>query len=105
MRRRIVGKEMWIREREKTDKYGLEIVAIKKGVEEETMEKINAGDTGSNGSVLVGLERAEDALNIWLSPADFTVSENVFSLLITGGHYVNVHTPANPSGELRGQIQ
>jgi hypothetical protein len=88
-----------------TDNFGLELVAITQGVDDATMAHIHAGDTGSNGSVLVGLERAEDTLNIWLSPADFTVNEDVFSLLITGGHYVNVHTPANPSGELRGQIQ
>jgi len=29
----------------------------------------------------------------------------VYSQLVSGGHYVNVHTPANSNGEVRGQIE
>jgi len=85
--------------------FGLELVAITQGVDDATKAHIHSGNTGANGQVLIGLEQDADNVNIWLSPANFTVNAEVYSLLVSGGHYVNVHTPANPSGELRGQIQ
>jgi hypothetical protein len=85
--------------------FGLELVVITQGVDDATMAHIHTGDAGSNGPILEGLEQSVDSVNIWLSPANFTVDADVYSLLLSGGHYVNVHTPANPSGELRGQIQ
>jgi hypothetical protein len=85
--------------------FGLELVAVTQGADDATMAHIHAAQRGENGPVLVGLARAEDSLNVWMSPADLTLDAAVYSQLVSGGHYVNVHTPANSNGEVRGQIE
>src|SRR6266705_7224483 len=57
----------------------------------------------ANGTIAVGLTMASDNAtgmvlnNIALSPADYAE-------LLAGTLYFNVHTVANPGGEIRGQI-
>lgn len=61
---------------------------------------IHMGTTGSGGRSLVPL------CGPCQSPASGTANVNatVLSALQTGGAYVNVHTPTNAAGEIRGQL-
>ena len=68
------------------------------------MAHIHTGRIGENGPVLVPLEQSEANANVWATPDDAALTAEIFGVLASGGHYVNVHTPTNPSGELRGQI-
>ncbi|WP_290610710.1 CHRD domain-containing protein [Arsukibacterium sp. UBA3155] len=87
-----------------TDDYMVEVVAVTTGVDDATMAHIHTGRIGNNGDVLVGLVQSGDDLGTWMTPEDTQIDEATFAILASGGHYVNVHTPENPSGELRGQI-
>lgn len=86
-----------------TDNYALEVVAVTSGVDDATMAHIHTGRIGNNGDVLIGLVQATD-LGIWMTPENTVIDQATFEILAAGGHYVNVHTPAYPNGELRGQI-
>ncbi|ODB35340.1 hypothetical protein BB427_17430 [Pseudoalteromonas sp. BMB] len=74
------------------------------GVEDATAAHIHTGRIGMTGDVLVGLEQSTDDTNVWMTPDNTMINAEIFAVLASGGHYVNVHTPANASGELRGQI-
>ncbi len=84
--------------------YQLTLTARTSGVADATMAHIHTGHIGSNGDVLVGLVQSADDLSTWVTPEDTQIDEVTFAVLASGGHYVNVHSPANPGGELRGQI-
>ena len=87
-----------------TDDYRVEVVAVTNGVDFATMAHIHTGRIGNNGDVLVGLVQSANDLGTWMTPEDTQIDEATFAVLASGGHYVNVHTPDNPGGELRGQI-
>ena len=63
---------------------------------------IHAGKTGVSGPVLVPL-----CATACTSPAKgtTTVKASVVAALRAGTTYVNVHTAANPAGEIRGQVK
>ncbi|MDO3380601.1 CHRD domain-containing protein [Gilvimarinus algae] len=65
---------------------------------------IHAGIAGSNGDVVVGLEQDEGSVSTWRLPADTSLDMETLAQLLDAGHYVNVHSPENPGGEIRGQI-
>ena len=87
------------------------------------MSHIHCAPAGQNGPIVVWLagnpggERAWDVDGKWIDNASFTdddvipgtgCGDNLAELIETlrnGGAYVNVHTRANPSGEVRGQIR
>jgi len=88
-----------------TDDYSLELQVVTSGVADATAAHIHTGAVGIDGPVLLGLEQDSDDMNRWMAPANAMLDATIFGVLATGGHYVNVHTPAYPTGELRGQIQ
>ena len=73
------------------------------GVDDATGAHIHDGYAGTNGGVVIGL--AQDAGNVALwSAVDAPVDAAQLAALASGRYYVNVHTPANPGGEIRGQV-
>ena len=84
--------------------YDLDLVVHTNGVDDATAAHIHTGRVGMNGDVLVALEQSADDAGMWMTADDAMLTPAIFEVLASGGHYVNVHTPANPSGELRGQI-
>ncbi len=84
--------------------YSVEMTVVTDGVEDATAAHIHTGRVGENGDVLAALVQNETDANVWQSPAELAIDVEIFAVLASGGHYVNVHTPAVESGEIRGQI-
>ncbi len=74
------------------------------GVDDATMAHIHTGTRTENGPVLLGLEQDADDVTRWNTPAGSAFDADGLAAVQNDGLYYNVHTPANPSGELRGQI-
>ena len=87
-----------------TSTYDLELVVHTSGVDDATAAHIHTGGIGMNGDVLVALEQSMTDPGMWMTPADTAIDADILTVLASGGHYVNVHTPAFPGGEIRGQI-
>lgn len=87
------------------DAAGMEIVlrATTTGVDDATAAHIHQGAAGVNGPVIFPLSQSAVNLGIWtLPPTELTQEQ--YDALLAGELYVNVHTPAYPGGEIRGQI-
>lgn len=71
---------------------------------------IHLGATGANGGVLFPLSGSATPMIGSLTSADFTATGSVtdyagaVAAIKAGGTYFNIHTAANPGGEIRGQI-
>lgn len=63
---------------------------------------IHEGAAGTNGPVLIPLTDAGSG--VWTVPAGTTLTSTQVTAWLNGGLYVNVHTAANPGGEIRGQL-
>lgn len=74
------------------------------GLDDATAAHIHSGFAGSNGGIVVGLEQDSGDTAFWMTPANTTLDADQLATLLAGGKYFNVHTPANPPGEARGQI-
>jgi len=68
-----------------------------------TMAHIHEGAPGKNGGVAVPL--APNGDNGWSVPAGAKLSDAQYEAFKAGNLYVNVHSAANPGGEIRGQIK
>ena len=88
-----------------TATYDLDLVVYTDGIDDATAAHIHTGRAGNNGDVLVAIEQSMDDMTMWMTPEGTMIDEDIFAVLASGGHYVNVHTPAYTAGELRGQIQ
>lgn len=64
---------------------------------------IHLGARGKTGPVAVGLTKTAD--NVWSVPAGAKFTDAQYQSFMAGETYVNVHTPANKGGEIRGQLQ
>ena len=70
-------------------------------VTDATAAHVHDGDIGTNGGVAFGLTDMGNGIFL-LEQTDITAG--LLNDLLSGEWYLNVHTPANPGGELRGQI-
>ncbi len=67
-----------------------------------TMAHIHKAPAGDTGGVVIPLEQKGD--NTWVVPEGAQLSDEDYQSFRAGELYVNVHTEANPAGEVRGQI-
>ena len=85
-----------------SDGNSIALKAITTGVTA-TAAHIHQAEAGANGDVAVGLEQGMDT-NMWMAPMSSTLTADQVTALLAGEMYVNVHSAAVPSGEIRGQI-
>jgi len=73
------------------------------GADDATAAHFHSAYAGDNGGVAIGLTK--DAVNParW-SAVEVQADAADLADLLDGRFYINVHTPANPSGEIRGQV-
>jgi len=69
---------------------------------EGTMAHIHQGAVGVNGPIVVTLEKT--AANRWSVPANTRLTDAQYQTYKDGGLYVNVHSAAHKSGEIRLQL-
>jgi len=67
-----------------------------------TAAHIHEARQGANGPVIIPLVRTGD--NEWSVPPATRLTEGQLKTYREGGMYVNVHSSAYPSGEIRGQL-
>ena len=65
---------------------------------------IHDGFAGTNGGVVIGFEQDGSNPQLFTIPAAAVLDASGVDRLLEGGLYVNVHTSAVPTGEIRGQI-
>lgn len=82
---------------------GLVLHANVTGVDDAGSAHIHEAYAGQVGSVIVPLEKDAADPTHW-SSTGAQLTETQFASLAKGKTYVNVHTPANPGGEIRGQL-
>ena len=73
------------------------------GLDGASAAHVHDGFAGQNGPVLVGLMQDSGDAGHWFVE-DGVLTETGIDDFLAGGLYVNVHSPANPGGEVRGQI-
>src|SRR3954463_9193175 len=68
-----------------------------------TMAHIHEASPGQNGGVVIPLTKKGD--NEWTVPADAKLTDAQYQAYKAGNLYVNVHSDAHKSGEIRGQLK
>jgi hypothetical protein len=64
---------------------------------------IHLAPKGQNGPVIIPLVKTGE--NVWSVPPNTMLSSAQFDAFRSGNLYVNVHSAANPNGEIRGQLK
>lgn len=64
---------------------------------------IHEGAVGKNGPDIITLKKSSD--NEWSVPDDAKLTDAQYDAYKAGNLYVNVHSDANKSGEIRGQLK
>jgi xanthine/uracil/vitamin C permease (AzgA family) len=67
-----------------------------------TAAHIHMAAPGQNGPVIIPLNRTGD--NVWSVPPGIRLNDTQYEAFKLGNLYVNVHSAANPNGEIRGQL-
>jgi CHRD domain-containing protein len=65
---------------------------------------IHTGAAGTNGNIIVPLVETATGSGIWAVPAGTALTPDQVASFNSDGLYFNVHSEANPGGEIRGQI-
>jgi hypothetical protein len=73
------------------------------GVSDAVAAHVHDGFAGTNGGVLVPLTQDATDVDSW-SANEAALDASGVAAFQAGSLYINVHTPANPGGELRGQV-
>lgn len=68
-----------------------------------TAAHIHQAAPGKNGPVVVPLTKAGD--NAWVVAPNTFITDAQYTAYGEGQFYVNVHSAANPGGEIRGQLK
>jgi len=68
-----------------------------------TAAHIHLAAPGQNGPVIVPLNKTGD--NAWSVPPSIRFNDAQYEAYRLGNLYVNVHSAANPDGEIRGQVK
>jgi hypothetical protein len=68
-----------------------------------TAAHIHSGAVGANGPVIVPFTKSGD--NIFVAPDGAKMTEEQYEAWKAGRTYVNVHSAANPGGEIRAQLR
>ena len=74
------------------------------GADGATAAHIHLGYAGQNGGVAIGLQKDAIDPGHWSSVPGEQLDAAGLASYLSGQLYVNLHTPANPGGEIRGQI-
>lgn len=74
-----------------------------RGADDATAAHLHDAYAGTNGGIAIGLTQDPGDVSHW-SAVNAPVDALQLAALRSGGYYVNVHTPANPGGEIRGQV-
>jgi hypothetical protein len=67
-----------------------------------TMAHIHEAAAGKNGGVIIPLTKSGDTYSV---PAGAKLTDAQYASYLAGNLYVNVHTAANPGGEMRAQLK
>lgn len=81
-----------------------ELHITSQGVDDAVAAHIHQAFAGANGGVLFELEQDPNDVAHWFAPVDSVFDESGLDALNNGELYLNVHTPAIPAGEIRGQL-
>jgi CHRD domain len=68
-----------------------------------TAAHIHMAAPGQNGPVIVPLNKTGE--NLWSVPDSIRFNDAQYEAYRLGNLYVNVHSAANPAGEIRGQVR
>ena len=68
-----------------------------------TAAHIHMAAPGQNGPVIVPLNRTGE--NLWAVPDSIRLNDFQYEAYRLGNLYINVHSAANPAGEIRGQVR
>ncbi|PCK07491.1 MAG: CHRD domain-containing protein [Alteromonadaceae bacterium] len=87
-----------------SDTLALVLHAMTTSLDDATGAHIHEGVAGVSGGVAVGLNQDGSDAGHWLVD-DATFTQDQYTALLAGGLYVNIHSPANGGGEIRGQLE